>query len=130
VFVGGYLALRIVGRKTRALLGMQRWSPTCHVEYIGIAGTRGVRQFVTDLQRMAIAAGGVLHFGLENDVMTAADMRSAFGDEAIETFRWARGVLSHNGSMTTFDNSFTDRLGLSARRIDLSFLVPLLLSGS
>ena len=33
------------------------------------------------------------------------------------------------GSLTTFDNSFTDRLGLSAlATTDISYLVPLLLS--
>jgi hypothetical protein len=129
VYVGGYLALRITG-KTEALLGMQRWSPTIHVEYMGIAETGGLRAFVNELQTRAIALGGVLHFGLENDAMTAADLRASFGSEAIETFRWARGVFSHNGTLNTFDNSFTERLGLSARKTDLSYLVPLLLSGT
>lgn len=130
VYVGGYLALRIVGKKTDALLGMQHWSPTLHVEYMGIAGTRGLSEFVSELQTRAIALGGILHLGMQNDAMTAADIRSAFGNENIETFRWARGLLSHNGSLATFDNSFTDRLGLSARKMDVSYLVPLLLNGS
>ncbi len=130
VYVGGYLALRITGRKTAALLGMQQWTPTLHVEYMGIAGTAGLSGFVLELQTRATALGGILHFGLQNDAMTASDLRTAFGSEAIEAFRRARGVLSHNGALTTFDNSFTERLGLSARRTDLSYLVPLLLSGT
>ncbi len=131
-YVGGYLSLRIVGRKTNALLGMQRWSPTCCVEYIGIAGTRDLKEFVDDLQKLALSSGGILHLGLENNVMTAAEMRNAFGSQNIDTFRRARGVLSQNGRLTTFDNSFTDRLGLSAikQKTDISSLLSLLLSPS
>ena len=76
-----------------------------------------------------LAAGGILHLGLQNNVMTAADMQNAYGPANIEAFRRARGILSQNGTLTTFDNAFTDRLGLSAlKRIELSFLAPLLLS--
>jgi FAD/FMN-containing dehydrogenase len=114
VYVGGYLALRIVGQKTEALLGMQRWSPTCHVEYMGIAGTKSIDEFVDDLQKLAIAAGGVLHLGLQNNKMTAADLLKAFGRTNVEQFRRARGLLSQDGALKSFDNSFTDRLGLSA----------------
>jgi hypothetical protein len=131
-YVGGYLSLRIVGGKTNALLGMQRWSPTCHVEYIGIAGTRDLKEFVDDLQKLALSSGGILHFGLENNVMTASDIRSAFGSSNVEAFRWARGVLSRNATLSTFDNSFTDRLGLSAikQKTDISSILGLLLSPS
>jgi hypothetical protein len=131
-YIGGYLALRFVGKKTDALLGMQRWSPTCHAEYMGLSGTRGIDEFVDDLQRLALTSGGVLHLGLQNNVMTATDVRNAFGPDNIDAFRRARGVLSQNGTLTTFDNTFTDRLGLSAlrRSADISFLPPLLLSGS
>jgi len=131
IYIGGYLALRFVGKKTEALLGMQRWSPTCSVEYLGLAGSRGIDEFVDDLQKLALASGGILHFGLQNNVMTAADLLNAFGPANIEAFRRARSILSQNGTLSTFDNSFTDRLGLSAlkKRIDISFLAPLLLSG-
>lgn len=65
--------------------------------------------------------------------MTAADLRSAHGPDRIDKFRWARGVLSQNATLTTFDNSFTDRLGLSAvedKAADISYLLPLLLGAS
>ena len=114
VYVGGYISLRIVGKKTDSLLGMQRWSPTCSVEYLGIAGTRSLSEFVADLQRIAIELGGALHLGLQNDVMTGADLRRVYGDADIGTFRWARSVLSGDGTQTTFDNTFTERLGLTA----------------
>lgn len=113
-YVGGYLALRFVGQKTNALLGMQRWSPTCCVEYLGLAGTDGIEEFVDELQRRAIAAGGVLHLGLQNNVMTAADLRAAYGAANVDTFRRARGILAQDATVATFDNSFTDRLDLSA----------------
>ena len=113
-YIGGYLSLRIVGKKTDALLGMQRWSPTCCVEYMGVAGTRGVNEFVDDLQKRAIAAGGILHLGLQNNKMTATDFRNAFGSQNVDEFRHARGMVSQNASLATFDNTFTDRLDVSA----------------
>lgn len=94
-----------------------------------MAGTRGIDEFVDDLQRLTLASGGILHLGLQNNVMTAADMENAYGSANIEAFRRARGLLSQNGTLATFDNSFTDRLGLSAlKSADISFLTPLLLS--
>jgi hypothetical protein len=102
------------------------------VEYIGIAGSRDLTEFVEDLQKLALSSGGILHWGLENNMMTAADIRNAYGSSNIDTFRWARGVLSQNATLSTFDNSFTDRLGLSAikQKADMSSLLPLLLGES
>lgn len=129
IYIGGYFILRFVGKKTEALLGMQQWSPTCCVEYMGLAGSRGVDMFVDDLQKLSIASGGILHFGLQNNAMTATDIRNAYGFANVEAFRRARGILSQSGTLATFDNSFTDRLGLSAiKSADISFLTPLLLS--
>jgi len=113
VFIGGYISLRIVGTKTQSLLGMQQWSPTCSLEYMGVAGTRDLTEFVDRLQRIALDMGGILHLGLQNNVMTATDFRRAYGGNAIDAFRRARVILADNGTRTTFDNVFTDRLGLS-----------------
>jgi hypothetical protein len=113
-YIGGYLSLRIVGQRTTSLLGPQKWSPTCHVEYIGVSGTRGMPEFLMELQRLAIRMGGVLHLGLMNDVMTAADFQNAHGAAAILAFRHARGRLTNNATLSTFDNVFTKRLNLGA----------------
>jgi hypothetical protein len=124
-YIGGYLSLRFVGKPTAALLGMQRWSPTCHVEYAVLSGTRGIDAFIADLQRLALASNGILHFGMNNEVMTAADVRRAFGPANVRSFRRARAVLSEGGTFNTFDNSFTDRLELSAlvdNRLDWSLI--------
>jgi hypothetical protein len=42
--------------------------------------------------------------------MTSTDVRSIYGSANIEAFRQARANLSQNGRLSTFDNSFTDRL--------------------
>jgi hypothetical protein len=84
------------------------------VEYLGLAGSRAIDEFADDLQKLALASGGLLHFGLQNNVLTAADMRNAYGPASIEAFRRARSLLSQRGTLTTFDNAFTDRLELSA----------------
>jgi len=113
IYIGGYLSLRFVGKETAALLGMQQWSPTCCVEYAMLAGSNGVGEFVTDLQKLALASRGALHWGQCNEVMTGADLQNTYGLDNIEAFRQARRILSRDGSLATFDNSFTDRLGLS-----------------
>jgi len=113
VYIGGYLALRFVGQKTAALLGMQRWSPTCCVEYAMLGGSNGVDEFVNDLQKLALTSHGALHWGQCNEAMTRSDVWNIYGSANIEAFRRARATLSQNGTLSTFDNSFTDRLGLS-----------------
>jgi len=112
-FVGGYVALRVVGKQTEALLGMQRWSPTCCVEYLGLAGTHRIDDFVTELEKLALFSGGILHWGLQNEAMTAGDVRRVYTADRVDTFRRARGILSDRGR-ATFDNTFTQRFGLSA----------------
>jgi hypothetical protein len=113
IYIGGYLSVRLVGQKTAATMGMQRWSPTCCVEYAMIAGSAGVNDFINDLQKLALACNGALHWGQCNEVMTAADILNLYGRANVEGFRRARAILSQNGTLRTFDNSFTDRLGLS-----------------
>ena len=113
-YIAGYLSLRFVGQKTTALLGTQRWSPTCCVEYAMLSGSDGAAEFVNDLQKLALGSHGALHWGQCNEVMTAVDVQNIYGFDTIEAFRQARGILSKNATLATFDNSFTDRLGLSA----------------
>jgi hypothetical protein len=127
IYIGGYLSVRLVGQ-TAATMGMQRFSPTCCVEYALVAGSTGVDDFVSDLQKLALTCNGTLHWGQCNEVMTAADIQNFYGRANVDAFRRVRAILSQNGTRTTFDNSFTDRLGLSPKRADTSFLVPLLLS--
>lgn len=126
IYIGGYLSLRFVGKKTAALLGMQQWSPTCCVEYAMVAGSNGVDEFVTDLQKLALDTGGALHWGQCNEVMTGADFQKAYGRANVEAFRRARTILSQHGRFATFDNSFTDRLGLGQRRFSPASLSLLL----
>jgi hypothetical protein len=113
IYIGGYLSVRLVGEKTVALMGLQRWSPTCCVEYAMIAGSNGVGDFVKDLQKLALSCHGALHWGQCNDVMTSADLENIYGAASVQAFKQARATLSANGLLTTFNNSFTDRLGIS-----------------
>jgi hypothetical protein len=113
IFIGGYLSVRLVGQKTAALMGMQRWSPTCCVEYAMIAGSNGLGDFVKDLQKLALSCHGMLHWGQCNDVMTSTDLVNFYGAASVQTFIQSRATLSANGLLTTFNNSFTDRLGIS-----------------
>jgi hypothetical protein len=113
IYVGGYLSLRFVGKKTKAFLGMQQWSPTCCVEYAMLAGSRGISDFVKDLQQLALRSHGALHWGQCNDVVTSNDLQNIYGAANVQTFKQSRAILSANGLLATFNNSFTDRLGIS-----------------
>jgi hypothetical protein len=115
IYIGGYLSLRVVGKKTAALLGMQQWTPTCCVEYSVISGSIGIDEFITDLQTLALASGGALHWGQCNEVMTCIDLIRIYGSANVDSFRKARALLSPNDVLATFDTSFTDRLGLSSK---------------
>ena len=120
IYIAGYLSLRFVGEKTGALLGMQRWSPTCCVEYAMLGGSEGVDEFVNDLQKLALRDHGALHWGQCNEVMTSSDVRNIYGAANIAVFRRARSTLSQNGRLSTFDNSFTDRFGLGNGRTGIA----------
>jgi hypothetical protein len=78
-----------------------------------IAGSNRVGDFVKDLQELALSCHGALHWGQCNDVMTSADLENIYGAASVQAFKQARATLSANGLLTTFNNSFTDRLGIS-----------------
>jgi hypothetical protein len=142
----GYVSIRLC-KRTETLMGMQQFgdadSPSVMIEVVGY-GDESTRTFMRDLQqrtvnRMVSGFEAMLHWGLENDRLTDQHLRASkplqaltkSGLSKLETFKAVRALIGATSpaSCRVFDNSFTERLGLSALppTTDLSYL-PLLLS--
>ena len=142
----GYVSIRLCSQ-TETLMGMQQFGDPgnpCSVMVEVVAyGTDGCRNFIQELQRRTlelIQAGSLdamLHWGLENDQLRGSHLRSTralqrrtrSGMTRLDTFKAVRSRLhaAAPGAYRVFDNSFTERLGLSMRTPDVSYLTPLLL---
>jgi hypothetical protein len=104
----GYISLRVTS-KTSALLGMQRFSPSAHVE-ISMLDTAHDEVWIETAQQVAIDGRGVLHWGQSLGKLTAADVKKQYGTQ-LDTWKKARKAL--NGNAMTFVNAFMTRLGLT-----------------
>jgi hypothetical protein len=122
----GYVSLRTCG-KTRALLGMERFSPTAAVEFTLIATDNCVKM-VKDAEDLAIGMGGFLHWGQSNGRLDGGKLGQLFDTATIQ--RW-KSVQQRLAGLT-FTNQFMKRLGLDSPSIDPIVLAPghLVASGS
>jgi hypothetical protein len=136
----GYVSIRICPN-TNALLGMPQWGPLSVMIEVVAFGDDWGRTFVSILQTKTLAAilsgtlDAMLHWGLENDQLTAAhlakipalqlptpdlanDGTNTVSLTKLQAFKMIRDFLrSANGTnapslFRTFDNAFTTRLGL------------------
>ena len=135
----GYISIRLC-RGTQTLMGMQQFGDATNpvsvmVEIVAFAND-DARTFVQQLQNRTadlIKKGldAMLHWGLENDAITAAHLDatkalqapSHSGMPKLSTFKAVRSLL-HAAAPSTFhvfDNAFTERLGLSAPSNGLVF---------
>jgi hypothetical protein len=121
----GYISIRICPR-TKTLMGMQQYSPySVMTEVVGYRSPEAnivmdlIQQKVLD-QNKNHGLNAMLHWGLENQMMTAADLTHTPLQELIhptstltrlDAFRAVRKFLT-NGKPPVFDNNFVHRLGL------------------
>lgn len=118
----GYVSVRICPR-TQALLGMQQFDVSVMIEVVAF-GTDQARQFIADLQqrtveKMRAGLNAMLHWGLENDRLDAATLRSIpalnqGSPSKLEKFRAVRRLIKAAAPDTpsVFDNHTTHRLDL------------------
>lgn len=106
-YPAGYISLRVSGQ-TGALLGMQQFKRTGHVE-ISLLDTSDDDGWVETAEKVALGLGGILHWGQSNGRMTAADVKKRFGSSLT---KWNEARKKLNGNSTTFVNTFMKRLGL------------------
>jgi len=106
-YPAGYISLRATGQ-TDALLGMQQFKRTGHVE-ISLLDTSDDEGWVETAEKVALGLGGILHWGQSNGRMTAAQVKQRFGPSLV---KWNEVRKKLNGDSTTFVNTFMKRLGL------------------
>lgn len=110
--VGAYVALRFMSQ-TPSLIGMAAFAPhTCSIEVSMLRGLRGNDRALADLQALAIASNGRIHWGQQNDLDRAAVDRM-YGSRVA---RWRNALLRVEGTSGTFSNPFTVRAGLEPDR--------------
>jgi hypothetical protein len=105
VFPAGWIWLRLIGR-TDALLGMQQFDLSGMIE-VTLICNQDAYDTVQELQRLAIARGGLLHWGQSNGLLTAQDVASQF---PLSLSTWS-GIQRTRGGRT-FRNRFMDRCRL------------------
>lgn len=132
----GYVSIRLCSR-TATLMGMQQFgdnaNPVSVMVEVVAYGNADCRTFMHDLQQRTadrIQAGtldAMLHWGLENDLLTRQHLRAmkalqqqgVSGMSKLGTFKEVRARLhaAAAASFRAFDNQFTERLGLSSQTL-------------
>ena len=118
----GYIAIRVC-KTTKTLLGMQQYSPFSVMVEVAGYRTPEADEVMDQIQAKALAFSPdgpkpLLHWGLENDQVTAAYLTGTpLGQPykssltRLEAFTKIRNFLK-NGNPPVFDNNFSARLGL------------------
>lgn len=107
--VGVYVTLRFTS-STRALLGIERWTQSCIIEVAGLKRFKGLTTLLQRLQTEAIKAGGTVHWGQRNDMLTAPDVTRSYP----ELPRWRESLRQIGGGRPgdQFSTAFTRLVGL------------------
>jgi hypothetical protein len=124
----GYISIRVTPQ-TKTLMGMQQFSP--HSVMIEVVAYRSPeanavmdaiqqKALNPDLRRLDL----MLHWGLENDQLTGADLermpinqplRPGSPFTRLSAFKQIRQLLIHGHAPSPFDNNFVTRLNLGLR---------------
>jgi hypothetical protein len=108
--IGAYVALRFMA-KSRALLGLARWNPTCSVEISMLRGLHGNTEALMRLQDAAFDNDGNVHWGQQND-LSQRQVETRFGN-ALE--KWRRVLEDLEGTSLLFSTPFTNQHGLEVQ---------------
>jgi hypothetical protein len=108
--VAGYLSLRFMG-PTQAILGMQQAALNCSIEVSLIRGVLYNDKVMRAIETYTLDNGGRLHWGQRNDLLTAMQLNETMYPR-LTSWRNVRSALTRQGTLHTFDNSFTARCGL------------------
>jgi hypothetical protein len=125
--LSGWFSLRFVGRSSAYLAPQNRCDRTCTAEITGLRGMSSTVPILDRLEALGRKHGGIQHWGMFRN-LTKADVPRAY--PRLNEWRRVRWQLTGKGSMGTFDNDFSVRVGLSDAPVnpDLPYLIPLLLS--
>ena len=109
-FLGGWFSLRFVG-PSRAILSPEHSTMTCTAEFTALRTLSDTRSLLDQLEALARRTGATQHWAMCND-LRAADVTRGY--PRLNTWRSTRSALTNGGTVHTFDNSFSARVGLSA----------------
>jgi FAD/FMN-containing dehydrogenase len=109
-YLGGWFSLRFVGT-SRAILSPQHSSMTCMAEFVGLRTLSSTQPLLLELERLARTQGAIQHWAMCQDLRDT-DVTRAY--PRLATWRQVRNQLTKNGTVQTFDNAFTKRVGLSS----------------
>lgn len=125
--LAGWFSLRFVGRSRAYLAPQNRCDRTCMAELVGLRGMTSTVPILDRLEALGRKHGGIQHWGMFRD-LTRTDVVRAYPH--LNQWRRVRWQLTSKGSLPTFDNDFSVRVGLSDAPVkppDISYLEPLLL---
>jgi hypothetical protein len=108
--VVGYFSMRFTG-PTRATLGMQQAPLNCSAEISILKGVPDNDAVIRAIEDFTIAHGGRLHWGQRNERLNSTNLNAAMYP-GLAQWKTVRNQLTSNGTLTTFDNSFTVQMGL------------------
>lgn len=108
---GGYLSLRFTGASS-AILAMQRWARTCHVEVAGLGGLEGNVPFLRAVEADAVSLGGVVHWGQQHDADLAGIGYTEASFPLLGSWRDQLARTTRNGRQYWFGTPFTRQRGL------------------
>jgi hypothetical protein len=102
-------ALRFV-KPSNAFLSPMFGRPTCMVEVICMYGSSGSDELLQRYEQALLALGGRPHWGLSLDSIRSFDQLRALYPESLDPWLAVYRQLNSKG---TFNNSFTNRIGIS-----------------
>jgi hypothetical protein len=114
----GYASMRFT-KRTRALIGMQKFDMTCSVEVACLKDVSGSQELVDYAVALARNPNirGVLHWGQRND-WVRPEVELNFGDSPMNPggnlgfWRQALAQITQDGALDGFSSEFTRRTGL------------------
>jgi hypothetical protein len=110
--LGGWFSLRFVG-PSRAILSPQRSARTCMIEFVGLRSLNSTEPLLNALEQLGTddKHGGIQHWGMFSvPNLSKSDVTSAY--PRLDTWRRVRRELSNGGTIHTFENAFSARVGL------------------
>lgn len=106
-FLPGYIGIRFMG-KTRAILGMAQWDPTCSVEIAVLAGVNNLRNLMDTLLAISQKYGALQHWG---QLVNSSIDGKAYPDVG----RWhnAYSEMNRRSNLSWFQTDLSRRAGLT-----------------
>ncbi len=109
-YLGGWFSLRFVGT-SRAILSPEHSSMTCTAEFTGLRTLSSTAPLLLGLERLARAHSAIQHWAMCQELLNT-DVTRAY--PRLSTWLKVHNQLTNNGTVHTFDNAFTKRVGLSS----------------